>query len=132
MVTVRSPSQLTNATVPTTDAGQALFTGLHAGEYLVEVRAPGYHDAQAQAIIAADKETENIDVTMVPDSGTTGKQQAPGAPILAPKALKETEKGLEALQADRLDEAESHLKRAMQLAPGFPDVNYLMGLLCMR
>jgi hypothetical protein len=37
MVTVRSPSQLTNATVPTTDAGQALFTGLHAGEYLVEV-----------------------------------------------------------------------------------------------
>jgi hypothetical protein len=58
MVTVRSPSQLTNATVPTTDAVQALFTGLHAGEYLVEVRAPRYHDAQAQAIIAADKETE--------------------------------------------------------------------------
>jgi tetratricopeptide (TPR) repeat protein len=132
MVTVRSPSQLTNATVPTTDAGQALFTGLHAGEYQVEVRAPGYHEAQAQAIIAADKETENIDITMVPDSGTAGTQQAPGAPILAPKALKETEKGLEALQADRLDEAETHLKRAMQLAPGFPDVNYLMGLLCMR
>ena len=132
MVTVRSPSQLTNATVPTTDAGQALFTGLHAGDYVVEVSAPGYRTVQAQAIIAADKETENIDVLMVPDSGANGTQQAPGAPILAPKALKETEKGLQALQADKLDEAEVHLKRALQLAPGFPDVNYLMGLLWMR
>jgi len=132
MVTVRSPSQLTNATVPTTDAGQALFTGLHAGDYVVEVSAPGYRTVQAQAIIAADKETENIDVLMVPDSGANGTQQAPGAPILAPKALKETEKGLQALQADKLDEAEAHLKRALQLAPGFPDVNYLMGLLWMR
>jgi tetratricopeptide (TPR) repeat protein len=132
MVTVRSPSQLTNATVPTTDAGQALFTGLHAGDYLVEVSAPGYRNVQVQAIIAADKETENIDVLMVPDSGPNGTQQAPGAPILAPKALKETEKGLEALQANKLEEAESHLKRALQLAPGFPDVNYLMGLLWMR
>ena len=131
MVTVRSPTQLTNVSVPTTDAGQALFTGLHAGEYLVEVSAPGYRKAQAQAIIAS-VESENIDVLMVPESGGTGTQQAPGAPILAPKALKEMEKGMEALQADRLDDAESHLKRAMQLAPGFPDVNYLMGLLWMR
>jgi tetratricopeptide (TPR) repeat protein len=132
MVTVRSPSQLTNVTVPTTEAGQALFTGLHAGDYLVEVSAPGYRNAQAQAIIAADKETENIDVLMVPDSGPIGTQHAPGAPILAPKALKETERGLEALQSDKLDEAEAHLKRALQLAPGFPDVNYLMGLLWLR
>jgi tetratricopeptide (TPR) repeat protein len=132
MVTVRSPSQLTNVTVPTTEAGQALFTGLHAGDYLVEVTAPGYRNVQVQAIIAADKETENLDVLMVPDTGPIGKQQAAGTPILAPKALKETERGLEALQSDKLDEAELHLKRAMQLAPGFPDVNYLMGLLWLR
>lgn len=132
MVTVRSPSQLTNATAPTTDAGQALFTGLHAGDYIVEVSAPGYRSVQVQAIIAADKEIENIDVLMVPDSGSAGTQQTPGAPILAPKALKETEKGLQALQADKLDEAEAHLKRAQQMAPGYPDVNYLLGLLWMR
>jgi hypothetical protein len=46
MVTVRSPSQLTNVTAPTTDAGQALFTGLHAGDYIVEVSAPGYRSVQ--------------------------------------------------------------------------------------
>jgi hypothetical protein len=90
---VRSPSQLTNVTVPTTDGGQALFTGLHAGDYLVEVSAAGSRSVQTQAIIAADKEVENIDVLMVPGSGPAGTQQAPGAPILAPKPLKETEKG---------------------------------------
>jgi tetratricopeptide (TPR) repeat protein len=131
MVTVRSPSQLTNLNMPTTDAGQAVFSGLHAGDYTVEVTAPGYRTVQVQAIIAASAEVENVDVLMVPDSGA-GNQQAPGAPILAPKALKETQKGMEALSADKLDEAEAHLKRALQMAPGYPDVNYLLGLLWMR
>lgn len=132
MVTLRSPSQLNNATIPTSDAGQALFTGLSAGDYQLEVSAPGYRTVQQQATLAAGGETENVDIGLSADSGSVAGQQMPGAPILAPKALKETEKGLEALQADKLDEAESHLKRAMQLAPGFPDVNYLMGLLWMR
>ena len=132
MVTVHSASQLTNVTMPTTDAGQAVFAGLYAGDYTVEVRAPGYRTAQVQAIIAADKEVENLDVLMVPESGPGGSQQAPGGAVLAPKALKETEKGLQALQANKLDEAEAHLRRAQQLAPGYPDVNYLLGLLWLR
>ena len=132
MVTVRSPSQMTNATAPTTDAGQVIFTGLHPGDYVVEVSAAGYRTVQVQAIIAAANESENIDVLLMPDSGSGESQQKPGSPILAPKALKETEKGLQALQADKLDEAEAHLKRAEQMAPGYPDVNYLLGLLWMR
>jgi tetratricopeptide (TPR) repeat protein len=117
---------------PTTDGGQAIFPTLSPGDYVVEVSAPGYRSVQTQVVLAAAKETESIDVLMLPDSGKAEAQRAPGAPILAPKALKETEKGLQALQADKLDDAELHLKRAMQLAPGFPDVNYLMGLLWMR
>ncbi len=131
-VTLRSASRLTNSTTNTRDAGQALFTGLHAGDYTVEVSAPGYQTAQQQAIIAADGETEYVEIVMTADLGAIGLRQSPGAPVLAPKALKETEKGLQALQADRLEEAEAHLKRALQLAPSFPDVNYLMGLLWMR
>src|SRR5712691_4257376 len=63
-VTLRSASQLTNSTTSTSDAGQALFTGLHAGDYTVEVSAPGYRTAQQQAIIAADGETEYVEVVM--------------------------------------------------------------------
>src|SRR5260370_2618772 len=61
--------------------------------------------------------------------GRAEMQGSPGQSVLGSKALKETEKGLQALQAGKLDEAETHLKRALQLAPGFPDVNYLMGVL---
>ncbi len=125
-VTLRSTSFLTNITTNTTEAH---FTGLPAGEYVVEVSAPGYRTAQVQAFIAADWQTENVEVTMMPELGRAEMQGAPGPPVLAPKALKETEKGLQALQAGKLGEAETHLKRALHLAPGFPDVNYLMGVL---
>lgn len=128
-VTVRSPSMLTNVTTYTTDAAQALFTGLPAGEYVVEVSALGYRTAEVQAIIGADGQVENIEVMMMPELGRAEMAGAPGSPVLAPKALKETEKGLQALQAGKLDEAETHLKRALQLAPSFPDVNYLIGVL---
>jgi tetratricopeptide (TPR) repeat protein len=120
---------LTNVTTNTTDAAQALFTGLNAGEYVIEVSAPGYRTAEVQAIIDENGQVENVEVMMLPELSLAEKAGAPGPPMLAPKALKETEKGLQALQAGKLEEAETHLKRALQLAPSFPDVNYLMGVL---
>lgn len=134
-VTLHSASQLTNMTTSTSDAGQALFTGLSVGDYIVEVSSPGYKTAEQQATIAASGLTEYIEVVMTTGEGAKGAASTvapgPGA-VLAPKALKETEKGMEALKAGKLDEAETHLKRALQLAPGFPDVNYLMGLLYLQ
>jgi tetratricopeptide (TPR) repeat protein len=130
-VTLRSLSMMTNITTNTTDAATALFSGLHAGEYVIEVNAPGYRTAEVHAIIDADGQTENIEVMMMPELTPAETAGAPGAPVLAPKALKETEKGLQALQSGKLEEAETHLKRALKLAPGFPDVNYLMGVLWM-
>ena len=53
-VTLRSPSQLTNATTGTADGGKAQFTGLPAGQYVVEVSAPGYRTVEQEAVIAAD------------------------------------------------------------------------------
>jgi tetratricopeptide (TPR) repeat protein len=134
-VTLRSSSQLTNVTTSTSDAGQALFTGLAVGDYTVEVSAPGYKTAEQQATIAASGLTEYVEVVLTPGEGgkSAGNKVAPGpGAVLAPKALKETEKGVEALKNGKLDEAEAHLKRALQLAPGFPDVNYLMGLLWLQ
>jgi tetratricopeptide (TPR) repeat protein len=120
---------LTNITTYTTDAAQALFTALPVGDYVVEVSAPGYRTAEVQAIIAEAGQIESVEVMMLPELSPAEKAGAPGSPVLAPKALKETEKGLQALQAGKLEEAETHLKRALQLAPSFPDVNYLMGML---
>ncbi len=107
-----------------------MFTGLHAGEYLVEVTSPGYQPAQAQAIIAANGETEYIEIEMMHEGVASAGR--PGGVVLAPRALRELEKGLQALQANRLDEAELHLKKAQHAAPGYPDVSYLLGVLYLQ
>jgi uncharacterized protein HemY len=52
--------------------------------------------------------------------------------VLAPKAKQTLERGLEALRANKLDDAEKYLREAMRLAPGHPDVLYVQGVLYLR
>ena len=66
---------------------------------------------------------------MIPDGPLAKSGHAGGPPA---KALKEMEKGLAAMQVDKLNEAQQHLKKAQELAPKNPDVNYLVGVLYMR
>ena len=56
----------------------------------------------------------------------------PGRPVLAPKAKEAFDKGLQALSADNLKEAEKYVNEAMRLAPGHPDVLYLQGVLDLK
>ena len=66
---------------------------------------------------------------MIADGPLAKSGHAGGPPA---KALKEMEKGLQAMQIGKLDEAQQHLKKAQDLAPKNPDVNYLVGVLYMR
>jgi tetratricopeptide (TPR) repeat protein len=52
--------------------------------------------------------------------------------LLAPKAKKAVDEGLQALGADHLAEAQRHASQAIGLAPGHPDVLYLQGLIFLK
>ena len=52
--------------------------------------------------------------------------------MLAPKAKKAVDKGLEALGEDNLPEAKKNVDEAMRLAPGHPDVLYAQGVLSLK
>jgi tetratricopeptide (TPR) repeat protein len=66
-------------------------------------------------------------------SSATGISTAtPGRPLLAPNAKEALDKGLQALTADKLGEAAKYVGKAMQLAPGHPDVLYVQGVLCLK
>jgi tetratricopeptide (TPR) repeat protein len=52
--------------------------------------------------------------------------------VLAPKAKEAFEKGLQALGADKLGNAEKFVSEAMRLAPGHPDVLYVRGVLYLK
>ncbi|HEY2822414.1 MAG TPA: tetratricopeptide repeat protein [Candidatus Acidoferrum sp.] len=127
--TQNSTAVLYNQTITTPESGLANFQGLLEGEYIVEVTAPGYRSVLEDASINVGHRNEAFGVMMVPDGPIAKNGHAGGPPA---KALKEMEKGLAAMQVDKLKEAEQHLMKAQALAPKSPDVNYLVGVLYMR
>jgi len=107
--------------------GQVIFDRLVTGSYIIEVTAPGYNNARLETEIVASGMTHDIEIKMFPDTGESAVPEGP--PILAPKARKETEKGMAALKAGNYAEAQNCFEAAYKLAPGNPDVNFLLGLL---
>lgn len=73
-----------------------------------------------------------VDVYLEPESASTDNTTALGNPLLAPKAKEALEKALQALRANRLEEAEKLLNEVVKRAPGHPDVLYLQGILYLR
>src|SRR5262249_30611875 len=84
---------------------------------------PGRGDVSVPIPVKAE-----VDIYLEAETGAANPI-APGQLVLAPKAKEALEKGLQALRTNRLDDAERHLKEAMKLAPGHPDVLYLQGVL---
>jgi tetratricopeptide (TPR) repeat protein len=109
--------------------GHAHFTALPIGEYLLEITAPGYRTVQEQVMISGTHESQSLVVSMVP---TSIDAKSRGAASVSSKALKETEKALQSLQVNKLDDAQQHLGRALAIDPNFTDGNYLMGVLLLR
>jgi tetratricopeptide (TPR) repeat protein len=111
-----------------TFGSQAIFTPLNKGQYTVNVEAAGYAKAQVEAQIISGHGQQLVIVTLQPDAGAGTTYTAPSGLVLSPKAQKETSKGMEALQSNKLDEAIKHLDAAHHLAPNHPDVSYMLGM----
>jgi tetratricopeptide (TPR) repeat protein len=127
--TQNSTAVIYNQTIDTNESGLAQFQGLLEGEYIVEVSAPGYRSVLEDASIRVGHNNEAFGVMLIPDGPLAKSGHGGGPPA---KALKEMEKGLEAMQVGKLNDAEQHLKKAQDMAPKSPDVNYLVGVLYMR
>jgi tetratricopeptide (TPR) repeat protein len=108
-----------------------VFSGLGPGGYYVEVSAPGFQTTREEASVIVPI-TAEVHVYMRPEVSAVTSATEAGPPILAPKARKEVDQGLDALRANDLKEAQKRLGRAAELAPGHPDVFYLLGVLYIR
>ncbi len=114
----------TNGTVP------VVFNNLPLGGYYIEVSASGYVTAREEASLPIPVPVE-VHIYLRPES-PVDPTPAPAGMVLAPKAQKEVEKGLEALRENNLKEAKKRLESAGQMAPAHPDVLYLLGVLYIR
>jgi thioredoxin-like negative regulator of GroEL len=111
----------------TTRKGRVFFMLASTGDYTVQVSATGYESSQKEIAIPVALKTEvefNLKRTAEANE-TTG---VPAGPVLAPKAKEAFEKGLQALGAGKIKDAEKYSGEAMNLAPGHPDVLYLQGV----
>jgi tetratricopeptide (TPR) repeat protein len=110
--------------------GRAKFTGLPVGTYVMEITAPGYRKVQQQVIMTGSQRARDLIISLVPVA-VEGKVKM-GSVTVAPKAVKETDKALRALEGNRFEEAQEHLTQALAVDPNFADGNYLMGLVLLR
>ena len=115
----------------TMEAASAEFRGLPVGDYVIEVSAAGYQPATEEATLFSATSVSHVFVHLLPLTAP-GATVASGPPLLAPKAQKEIQDAIQAMERSDLDEAQKRLERAEKLAPGHPEVHYLWGMLNLR
>jgi tetratricopeptide (TPR) repeat protein len=109
--------------------GKATIHNLVPGTYQVEVNAPGFATVRETVTLESKWSQASVSLTMKPvESGGADPTKVP-IPVLAPAARKEVTKGLDTFQKGNIEESRKHFEKALTMAPGNPDVQFLMGVL---
>jgi len=116
-----------NQTVTTRDASTAVFQGLAQGEYDAEARYPGYQTATEHISVNAIGATMQVYIYLLPESDQKSQGPRPQGIVMSPKLQAEIDKGLEALRKHQFEVARAHFAKGLVLAPGNPDISYLLG-----
>src|ERR1700744_3649627 len=111
----------------TTRKGRVFFMLASTGDYTVQVSATGYENGQRDIAIPVALKAE-VEITLKRKAEANETTGVPSGPVLAPKAKEAFEKGLQALTAGKIKDAQKYSGEAMNLAPGHPDVLYLQGV----
>ena len=108
--------------------GRAFFILNALGYYSITVDASGYKSAQTDMDVSNSIKYE-VDVNLQRELSSNEAAGVPGRPLLAPKAKEALDKGLQAISANKLSDAEKYVSEAVKLAPGHPDVLFVQGVL---
>ena len=128
-ITLRSYDMSVDLTKSADPNGQVAFGNVPVGQYLLEVNSNGYNTVREHVAISVTGQAQDIPVVMIAEGALS---RIASAAVVPRNAIKETEKGLRALQIGKLDETQGHLTRALAYAPNFADGNYLMGVVLLR
>ncbi len=127
VVTLYDASGQALTSKPTSDS-RASFIPLKIGSYIVDVDAPGYGKTRLEAKITTEDGEQLLIVTLRPDTGSGAAYAATSDVVLPPKPQKEVTKGLEALRANKYNEAIKHLEAAQHMAPREAEIPTMLGM----
>src|SRR4029077_16107482 len=91
----------------------------------IVVESSGFAVASESASILAGSSNFTVYVYLHPE----GEIAPPGKPALSPRLQAEIDKGLEKIRKQEFDQARKHFDKAEKMAPGNPDVQYLIGMM---
>ena len=114
----------------TTTKGRVVFILNRLGDYTIAADAVGYRSTQKEISVPVAVEAEE-EIALARDSNAEALGLS-ARPLLAPKAKEAMDKAVEALNDNKLDQAEKFLDEAARLAPNHPDVLYLQGVVFLR
>jgi tetratricopeptide (TPR) repeat protein len=129
-VNLTSASGSLRLSAATRDRAMATFTNVEAGDYSMEVSAPGYQTVtETASVYGGGASTYTLYIYLHAEGEAPGDSAAPRAPIMTPHLRKEVDKGLEKFRQRQYDAARTHFEKAEKMAPGNPDVQFLLGML---
>jgi tetratricopeptide (TPR) repeat protein len=129
IVKLDSYAGVVHVTTSTRDAGTAVFQGIRPGDYNVEVRAAGYQTTTEMVEVLGGGSSYTVYIYIQPESAAR-TPNLPGNPtLMTPRLQAEIDKAADGMRRQQYDAARSHLEKAAKLAPGNPDIQYLLGLL---
>ena len=114
-------------TATTRDASVATFDGLPPGDYDVEATYPGYQPAKELVTVTAVGSSLQVYLYMIPESDKNSPRPQAKGIVMSPKLQAEIDKGLEAMRKRQFEVARTHFTKGLSLAPGNPDLSYLLG-----
>jgi len=112
----------------TQEASAAIFNGVSQGEYEAEAKCVGYQTVVEHLSVAGFGSMQQIYIYLPREGeGKTGLPK-PGGTVMSPKLQSEMDKGMDALRKHQYEAARAHFDNGVRLAPGNPDVIYLLGV----
>lgn len=129
----------TNPPPPRPFEGGWVLSGLQPrDEYDIEVSISGYKVAHKYVVVpdspigSSSPMTTTVFIYLTPE-GASDSGLAPGSGVvLAPRAEKEVLHAIDELKSNKFSSAQKHASKALQMAPGNPYVNYLLGMCYLR
>ena len=112
----------------TQDASAAIFQGVSQGEYDAEAKCVGYQTTTEHISVAGIGSAMQVYVYLLRESEAPSDSPKPQGTVMTPKLQAEIDKGLDALRHHQFQVARAHFTKGAQLAPGNPDVSYLLGV----
>ena len=111
----------------TTKKGRLSFVEVLPREYIVQVISPKF-ETTSKHVVVPESGDVTISFEMKALSDAEEAQSSAAFYALAPRTQKEVGKALEALSANKPDQARKHLEAAQKAAPASAEIEYLFGI----